>query len=191
MNDIPIIPNKNGTSEEDPFSFKSVADLPIMSMDELVMRATNFNFLRMREHMLYTMNDENFIKDSMKDCLKKGIISSYAAEDPIWKELGIAVNDHTEEVKANDPHFSVYGSGIWKYDFKKVVLPDDLKLEMGCSCGRQLEPSSFSIIRTEEGNSTSEILKTLTYMKPGNVEAMKTVDLFDVVDEVLTIAENS
>jgi hypothetical protein len=118
--------------------------------------------------------EEDFIRFVLTDCLSEGIISAEASEHPIWAKLGIEMTE-CEPIPAYNPYKLLRYSddkpennkpeeekplGYWKFSLKRVKLPSEWTLHRGCSCGTNLNPSSFTLM-DDNGN----IIETLCYFK--------------------------
>ncbi|ARF11846.1 hypothetical protein Klosneuvirus_2_282 [Klosneuvirus KNV1] len=133
-------------------------DLP----PDVRMQASCFNFLSLMSELGYG-SKADFIKDKMEDCLKNNIISKTASEDSVWTEHQILIEDQNQVTPINPHRRLRYDdptpqTQYWEFGFKKVKLPEGWRLEKGCGCGRNMDPSNFSII-----NANNKTVKTLSY----------------------------
>ena len=129
---------------------------------DLFTHARVFNMMLSSAAIEYP-SKENFIKDILPDCLAKNIITEEASMHSVWNKYGINMFD--TKVELNNPfkllrydNEEPAPKAYWNYKFKKVMLPDDWKLRMGCSCGSNLNPSSFCLV-----DNNNVIIETLTY----------------------------
>ena len=156
----------------------------------------NYNFLRAVSALTYG-TEEDFTNDKLKQCLNHGIISTYAATNPIWLEQGIIVEDCSNPepyMIYENPYTGLEYSDqpkkinrFWPYSVKKVHLPEGWKLEKGCECSSHMMPSAFRLI-----DYNGKTIKTLSFFeldkrlsKPRKQNVIEMIDsVFDEMDNV-------
>lgn len=138
------------------------------STKDLYTYASIFNMMMISEALGYPTK-QNFVKDVMYNCLGNNIITKEASMHPIWNTLNIEVVE-TQPIELNNPYKLLRYSDTppdpktyWMYEFKKVMLPDGWKLKRGCSCGSNLNTSSFSLI-----DNNGNVIETLAYFNDMN-----------------------
>jgi len=136
--------------------------------NDLIMFARAYNHLRFLARISYG-TDDDFIRDVLPGCLQSNIISEFAATDPIWQTPQITIEDAQsvefinpyKELYYNDsdiPETPVIPKTYWKYDMKRIILPDGWKLVEGCGCGHNFVPGCFALI-----NNLNETVKILNF----------------------------
>lgn len=128
----------------------------IFTEQSLIDHARALNTLIILQRLTYG-SKLDFINDHMESCLQQNIIPKECAESANWKKYDIQIIDH-EPIEAHMIPFlpclsfdSKENEKIepkkihWKFDFKKILLPDKWYLRKGCSCGSNLNPTQFML----------------------------------------------
>jgi hypothetical protein len=100
----------------------------------------------------------DFVRDKMSWCLTKGIISEDSAQDDIWEIHDIPIIDNDIDVIYENPHNMLAWTdttekkvdtilSTWNYTFKRVIIPDNYSLKMGCACTRNMKPGTFTLYK--------------------------------------------
>lgn len=156
----------------------------------------NYNALRAMNAIIYG-DDSDFINDKLKECLDHGIISDFAAKDPVWSQYKIVVEDCKLEepvMEYKNPYLGLeYTLGeepkkpkkFWPYLVKRVHLPPGWKLVKGCDCHTHMVPSAFRLVDDQH-----KTVKTLSFFdilhhenKPQRHNVMEMIDaVFDEME---------
>lgn len=126
----------------EPFTAMTEKEGPI-KIDMDLVRSVNF-FLIMNK--IESVGPHHFIRTSMEDCLKKGIITKYASENPVFKDFVMK----PVQVKNNAHILNTDSVVFWPFEFLSVELPSGWRMEKGCGCGRLMDSSSVNIIKGDE-----------------------------------------
>ncbi len=152
---------------------------------KLLIYAKNYNFLRTLNCMAYG-TETDFISDKLKWCLEHNIISKECSEDDFWKDFTITNYDEDITIPDQYTNMTYTDTGTekqkskYKFEFRKVTLPEGWKLEIGCECDRNMNPSNFMVY-----DSSNKIVKTLAYFPSFDKYNIKhpLLDILDKLDE--------
>lgn len=122
--------------------------------DDMYRTALSINFLLLLDKIA-TNGPRNFIRTDFADCLSKGIITNHAFEDPVFR--GMPFVDIQVENKQDRSLLYKDQKRYWPYKFKRLTLPDNWRLEAGCGCGHNMDPSSFNVMHGDK------IIATVSY----------------------------
>ena len=165
--------------------------------DKLLAYAHAYKFLRINAAAEYGdnvnfINETSFIADNLEKCLNNGIISAGAAADSVWHEHGITVEEcSTEELcmEFNNPYSALIYDHVkdqneikkyWPFPVKRVLLPNGWRLEKGCDCSRNIEPSTFRLI-----DGTGKTIKSLVFLNMEYYQnKSKRHNIIEMVDSV-------
>jgi hypothetical protein len=155
---------------ENPKDFKFEPTNTNLDSSNLYSFARTHHFMLILQRLCYGTNLD-FIKDVMDDCLLNNIISEEATHDPIWTEHKIEIIDTDKIEKHILPSILEYSDDndlsnkhkgkekvYWDINLKKVNLPIGWTIKRGCSCGHNINQSSFMLI-----NDKNELIKDLCF----------------------------